>query len=79
MNRLPYEFVVSRAEEIFERAINAPDWEAMSYLERYFIFLKVCGWNDLDLYREMLRRIDLAWEAIVRNKNEIKRIGTALN
>ena len=74
MTRLPYEFVVPRAEEIFERVLNAPDWEAMSHLERYFIFLTVCGWTDLDLYSEMLRRIDIAWDSIIRNQNKIKRI-----
>jgi len=79
MKRLPYEFVAPVAEELMVQVITAPEWEAMFYLAQYFIFLTSCGWTDQDLDREMLRHIDAAWDSIIRNQNQIKRIRSILN
>lgn len=79
MTRLPYEFVASFAEELMVQVITAPEWEAMFYLEQYFIFLSTCGWTDQELDREMLRHIDAAWDSIARNRGKVRTIRAALN
>lgn len=79
MKRLPYEFVAAHAARLFDQVATAPDWEAMFYLEQYYIFIFTCGWTDQELDQEMLRRIDAAWDAIIRNQSKVRRLKSVLH
>lgn len=68
MPRLPYELVVIEADKILLQMVLAPDWRAHEYFERYLLFITACGWTDLEFDAETLRRVDAAWDLIIRSR-----------
>lgn len=74
MKRLPYEYVIHHAFEIYNQAALAPDWKTSDYLRQYYIFIFACGWTDFELRRELMIRIDAAWEPIIRHMQKVRNI-----
>lgn len=67
MPRIPYEIIVVEADRLIVRMVIAPtSRQADYYWELYLGYIAACGWTDRELDREMLRRIDLAWENLRR-------------
>lgn len=62
--KLPYDSIAMEADRLIMLAVVAP--YPRTYLDQYHDFLMACGWTDLELDRETLRRIDAAWERLHR-------------
>lgn len=61
MKRIPYSFVVTEYLYLSEQMILVPDWETLFYNQQYLIFLKVCGWTEEELLKELFKQIDMNW------------------
>lgn len=66
MGRVPYDVVVIEADKLWLRMVIAPTWDSYHHWDVYTAFIEACGWTEREFDREMLRRIDLAWDNIRR-------------
>jgi hypothetical protein len=66
MHRLPYELVAIEVDRLMFRMMLAAPWEMQHYWDLCALYIEACGWTEREFDREMLRRIDAAWESFRR-------------
>jgi hypothetical protein len=67
MVRIPYDTIAIEADRLIVRmAISPTPRQARYYWELYIGFITACGWTDREFDKETLRRVDAAWENLVR-------------
>jgi peptide methionine sulfoxide reductase MsrB len=62
MDRLPYEKIVMKAMELFDKAVLCDDPVLQKTLfSNYTKYLASCGWTDMEFDAELLKHIDQNW------------------
>lgn len=67
MARVPYEIVAIEANKIIMKMAASSSWDqAFEYWDQYIAFIESCGWTDKELDLELIKRVDGAWESIIK-------------
>lgn len=61
--RVPFEIIVEEADRLILKMASAKNMEdRVYYWDAYLSYLELCGWSNQQLDRELLNRIDAAWD-----------------